>query len=182
MNNNYLSGKNSDIAIGAVVIPYTMVSNDTSFENFEEQVREIETLGGMVRQATGDIPEAAIQFSFYVPSWDYIGENILPHVYNTGMSSGNITYGDGCNVTVNSTKLNISPCNSTNDADDIHIGNAMVTLSGIDNFNSEDAMVVQVMVYANPGQNGEPRVRIGTGDLAQESVYDPITQTTVAVT
>ena len=98
---NYeLSGK-VDVSINGVTIPSSLLSGDDGVvTTLTETVREINTMAGTVRQATGTYEEAMSVFSVVLPNMNYL-KNIFPDLYTASndrpLVAGRVAFGgDDC--------------------------------------------------------------------------------------
>lgn len=178
---NVLSGPAS-IAFRNFVIPASLLSEVTV--TIAEGERERETLAGTFRKGSGTLDEAQAVATLYVPSMDWLGENILRSKYTAGTGSlpGNVVFNsDTCSATVDAGPVNIHYECEEDDANDVHFYNASLRVNLEMTYNQEDDLTVELTFYGQPDDDGNI-VRLGTGDLTQASVYDPTTEATVAVT
>jgi hypothetical protein len=179
MNNTVLGGS-AEVAIGVNVIPPELLS-EVNVE-LTGGMRERETLGGTFSRPSGTFETAEVTFTMYLPSMDYL-KNIFPDIYNAPtapQTAGNIIFTTGTCASVSGQKVNIHFTCDTNDANDVYIYNGFVNLNFNPSYTAGDDLTVEISIYANPDENGNV-LRVGTGDLTEESYYDPTTQTTKPV-
>jgi hypothetical protein len=174
---NVLGGP-AEVAINGTTIPAQLLS-EVAVE-LTEGTRERETLGGTFNRPSGVFDTAQATFTMFLPSMDYL-KDIFPDLYNTpsgGQTTGNLIFGTGsCSVRTGG-PVNIHySCEDTDD-NDIYFYNALAQLNFNPTYNATDDLQVEVTLLAQPDDDGNI-ARLGTGDLTQPSVYDPVTETTV---
>lgn len=179
MNNDVILGGKAEVAIGTSLIPAQFLGDITP--NFEERVRETTTLAGTRSQPSGNYDTAELQFTMYLDSMDRL-KMIWDEIYNEPSGSqetGNFILGDTSCSTRTAVPINIHyTCDDTDD-NDVHIYAGLVAFNFNPTYNESDGLSVEVMVYAQPTDDGY--VRIGTGDLTEPSIYDYETESTVPV-
>ena len=176
MNETILGGQ-ADVAIGNFLIPARFLGDISP--DFKEGTRETTTLGGKRTQPSGIMDTAELTFMLYLPSKDYL-KHIWADIYNAPSGdqlTGNFNLGAGTCTTRTPVPVNIHYTCEDNDDNDDHIYSALVAFNYNPTLNDSDGLAVEVTVYAQPTENGY--IRIGTGDLTQESIYDTATQATV---
>lgn len=174
-----LGGK-AELAIGTALIPAAFLSDINP--DFEEGTRETTTLGGVRTQPSGLYDTAMLAFTLYLPSMDYL-KNIWAEIYNApsgGQTTGNFILGSDTCSTREAVPVNIHYTCDDNDDNDVHIFAGLVSFTFNPTYTDSDGLSVDVTVYAQPTDDGY--VRIGTGNLAVESIYDVATESTVPVT
>lgn len=173
-----LGGK-AEVALNGVIIPASILSEVTV--NIAEGTRERKTLGGNFKRSSGILETAEAKFTLYLPSMDYL-KNIFPDRYNapTGNVTGNIIYNSEECVEASTGPMNIHYTCDSNDANDVYFYEGIAHLNFSATYNASDDLSIEVTVYAQPDDDGNI-VRIGTGDLTQESIYDEATDTTEPV-
>lgn len=90
-------------------------------------------------------------------------------------TTGNIV-GGVTTCSLDNTPVNIHYTCDTNDNNDVYFYSANVMLNFNPTYTSSDDITVEVTVFGQPDDNGNV-YRLGTGDLTQESIYDPATDT-----
>lgn len=178
MNETILGGK-AELAIGTSLIPAQFLGDIVP--NFQEGVRETTTLGGTRSAPSGNYETAELTSTLFLPSMDYL-KNIWDEIYNApaGNTTGNFFLGSNTCQTREPVPINIHYTCDDNDANDVHIFAGLVAFNFNPTYNDSDGLSVELMIYAQPTDEGY--VRIGTGDLTQESIYDVATESTVPVT
>lgn len=179
MQDTILGGK-AELAIGTALIPAQFLSDIVP--EFTEGTRETTTLGGVRTQPSGNMDTAELTFTLYLPSMDYL-KNIWADIYNEpsgGQTTGNFILGDTTCTTRVPVPINIHYTCDSNDDNDVHIYAGIVAFNFNPTYNDSDGLSVETTIYAQPTEDGY--VRIGTGDLTQESIYDVATESTVPVT
>lgn len=178
MNPTALGGRAS-LAINEIEIPSYMISEIVP--NFAEGTRTRTTLGGIFNRPSGVFETAELQFTLFVPSYDYL-KHIFPGEYNAPtapQTSGNLIFGAQACTTREAVPVNVHyECEDT-DANDIHIFAAIAQMNFNPTLNDSDDLSVQITLQAQPTEDG--LFRLGTGDLTTPSIYDPATETTVPV-
>lgn len=176
---NYeLSGK-VDVSINGVTIPSSLLSGDDGVvTTLTETVREINTMAGTVRQATGTYEEAMSVFSVVLPNMNYL-KNIFPDLYTPSNDrptvAGRVAFGgDDCTERTNTPMVIHYTCQENSD-NDIYIPNGSVTASVEITQNLEDPVVVAITVQAQPDTEGV-FAYAGTGDLDEPTLWNPVTE------
>jgi hypothetical protein len=150
--------------------------------NIEEGLRKRKTLAGEFTRPSGTFDNPMAKFTLYLPSIDYL-KDIFPERYNAPsapQTTGNIIVGDDSCTTLEVGGFNIHFECEDNDSNDVYFYEAQAQLSFNAKYTTEDDISIEIAVYAQPTASGS--VRFGTGDLTQESIYDPATDTTVPAT
>lgn len=180
MASTTLGGK-AEVAINAIVIPAQYLS-EISVE-LTEGTRERDTLGGKFVKPSGVLETATAKFTLYLPSIDYL-KNIFPSRYSApnGNDTGNIILNS---ETCGTSEADAGPVNihftcDSNDHNDVHIYNGLAHFNFAATYTSGDDLTVEVTIYAQPDDDGNV-ARLGTGDLTQETIYDEVSETSVAV-
>jgi len=168
-----------EIAIGELVIPADLLSEITP--EFTEGAREKNTLAGTFNRPSGTLDTAQLTFQLYLPSIDYL-KDIFPDRYNApaGNTTGNIIWDTNNCATVSGVPVNVHYTCEGDDANDVHIYNGRIAMSFNPTYNQTDDLTLEVTVHALPDEQGRV-FRLGTGDLTQESIWDPATGTSVPV-
>jgi hypothetical protein len=182
-----LSGPAS-IAFRDFVIPASVLSEVTV--TLTEGERERTTLAGTFKKGSRTFDEVMATATLYIPSMDWLGRNILRARYNASEESpgspaeetpGNVIFNsDACTAEVDAGPVNIHYDCEGNDANDVYFYNANLKVNLEMTYNADDDLQVELTFFGQPDDDGNV-VRLGTGDLTQESVYDPDTQATIAV-
>lgn len=181
---NYdLSGK-VDVSINGVTIPSAYLSGDDGVvTTLTETVREINTMAGTIRQATGTYEEAMAVFSVVLPNMNYL-KNIFPDLYTQSVDrptvAGRVAFGGDDCVTRTNTPMVIHYTCQANSDNDIYIPNGSVTASVEITQNLEDPVVVEITVQAQPDEDGV-FAYAGTGDLTEPTIWDAVTEAYVPV-
>ena len=174
-------GGPAEVAINEMAIPPEFLS-EISVE-VTEGTRERTTLGGKFTRPSGVVDTATAMFTMYLPSMDYL-KNIFPNRYNApsgDQTTGNIVVSSDTCISAQAGPVNIHFTCETNDDNDVYFYNAQAQLNFNPTYNDTDDLTIEVTLYAQPDDNGDI-VRFGTGDLTEESIYDPETEETVPVT
>lgn len=176
---NYeLSGK-VDVSINGVTIPSSLLSGDDGVvTTLTETVREINTMAGTVRQATGTYEEAMAEISIILPNMNYL-KNIFPDLYTPSVDrptvAGRVAFGGDDCVTRTNTPLVIHYSCQANSDNDIYIPNASITASVEMTQNLEDPVTVAITAQAQPDEEGV-YAYAGTGDLDEPTLWNPVTE------
>lgn len=178
-----LSGK-VDVSLNGVTIPAQLLSDDGVTTTLTETVREISTMNGTIRQATGVYEEANLTFNVVLPNMNYM-KNIFPDLYTASTdrptTAGRITFGgNACQVRENTPVVVHYTCQANSD-NDIYLPNGSVTASVEIVQNLEDAVTVEVTVEAQPDDDGVVAYA-GTGSLTGETLWNAATGTYETVT
>lgn len=173
-------GGRASIAINKIEIPSGMISEIVP--NFAEGTRTRTTLGGVFNSPSGVFETAELQFTIFLPSYDYL-KHIFPGEYNMptdpSQPTGNLIFGAQTCTTKTGVPVNVHyECEGTDD-NDLHIFSAIAQMVFNPTLNDTDDLSVQITLMAQPTQDG--LLRLGTGDLSEPSIYDPATETTVPV-
>lgn len=177
MDTKYMGGK-AEIAIGNVVIEPQFIENIQP--NFAEGTRSTNSLAGAINTPSGSYETAELTFTMILPSMDAL-KNVFANIYEAGSGSntGRVVFGKGSCKNTTPVPVNIHYLCEEDDANDFHIFAGLVAGNFNPEYNSSDALTVEVTIYAQPTENGYAQA--GTGDLTQRSVYDPASQTWKAV-
>lgn len=178
MNQDVLGGT-VEIAFRNFTIPSYVLGEPEV--NIEEGTRERTTQAGIFRKGSGSLDTAEVTIPMYVPSWDWLGENIIRSRYNpgTGTNPGNIIWNaNTCSGTQDIGPVNFHYVCEEDDQKDFHFFNANLRININPTFAREEDLMVELSFYANPDEDGNVW-RAGTGDLTGPSVYDVATESTV---
>lgn len=176
---NYeLTGK-VDVSLNGVTIPASLLSDDGVVTTLTETVREIKTMAGTVRQATGIYEEANMKFTVVLPNMNYV-KNIFPDLYSASTdraaSAGRIAFGgDSCTTRTNTPVVSHYSCQANSD-NDVFVPNGSVTASVELTQNASDPVTVQVTVEAQPDGDGV-YAYLGTGSLSEPTLWNATTET-----
>lgn len=173
-------GGPAEVAINGIIIPPALLS-EVSVE-LTEGTRERSTLGGTFTKPSGVLETAQAMFTLYLPSMDYL-KNIFPGRYNAptnGQTAGNVIFSSDTCSTTEAGPVNIHYTCETNDDNDVYIYSGLAALNFNPTYNADDDVTIEVTIYAQPDENGNV-ARMGTGNLAAESVYDAEAMETVLV-
>lgn len=179
MQPNVLGGP-AEVAINGIAIPASLLS-EVSVE-FTEGTRERETLGGTFSKPSGVLETAQVTFTMYLPSMDYL-KNIFPGRYNAPtapQTTGNVIFNSDMCTTTEAGPVNIHYTCEPNDNNDVYLYAGLAALNFNPTYNASDDVTIEVTIYAQPDEDGNV-ARMGTGNLTEESIYDPTTETTVPV-
>jgi hypothetical protein len=173
-------GGPAEVAINNMTIPASLLS-EVNVE-LTEGTRERTTLGGTFTKPSGVFETAQIRFTLYLPSMDYL-KNIFPGRYNAPsgtQDTGNVILNSDNCTTTEAGPVNIHYTCETNDNNDVFIYSGLAQLNFNATYNATDDITVEVTILAQPDDDGNI-VRIGTGNLTAESIYDAASETTVLV-
>lgn len=178
---NTVLGGPAEVALNETAIPSQLLSEVTV--ELTEGTRERETLGGTFTRPSGVFETAMATFTMYLPNMDYL-KNIFPGRYNApsgAQTTGNVIFSaDNC-AAIDAGPVNIHYTCDDNDDNDVYFYNGHVQMNFNPTYNASDDLTVEITIYANPDEDGNV-ARLGTGDLTEESIYDPETEETVPVT
>lgn len=175
---------NYELAIGDTVIPAQLLGDLSP--NYEEGEISADTQAGTITTPSGKAETSEFTFTMFLPKQNaakYLGI-IWPEAYNAPsgtQESGNIVFGSRACMNRTPQAMNIHSVCDKNDNNDIYIFAGISKIAFNPTLSTSDAASFEVTVYMQPDENGD-RFRFGTGDLTQESIYDPTTQKTVPVT
>lgn len=167
-----------EMSIGSVLIPAELLGELAI--TYEEGTSEADTQAGTITTPNGKAETAEATTTIYLPSFDYL-KNIYSDLYNpaTGDLAGNVIFGSNSCQTQTPVEVNIHPVCETNDNNDIHF-TALIAHTFDLTLSTSDPVSIETTMYLQPTDtNG--RLRVGTGDLTQESYYDATTQETKKV-
>lgn len=174
-------GGPASMAFRDFVIPAAILSEVAT--TLTEGVRERRTLAGTFKKGSGTLDTAEAKATLFVPSMDWLGKNILRSKYNAPtapQTTGNIVWNSETCATLDVGPVNIHYDCEGNDNNDVFFYNAQLQVNLEMMFNATDDLSVGLTLFAQPDENGNV-FRLGTGDLTQESIWDPTTETTVPV-
>lgn len=176
MENTTLMGGKYEMSIGSVLIPAQLLG-DISL-NYEEGMLEAETQAGKRSVPSGKAETAEATFTLFLPNVDYL-KTIYAEAYNepNGNATGNVIFGGGSCSTRTPLPVNIHPVCEDNDDNDFHIYAGLVAMKFNPTLSTSDVVSIETTISMQPTDNGY--MRVGTGDLTQESHWDVATQTTV---
>lgn len=181
-NFNYSAG-NYEMSIGDTLIPSVLLGD--LVPNYEEGEITTQSQAGTIVTPNGKPDTAQFQFTMFLPAQNavtYLGK-IWPELYTaaTGGNGGQIWFGSGTCKTRTPVPINIHNKCETTDDNDVFIPAALAKIAFNPTFSASEVAQVTITVYMQADANGN-RMRFGTGDLTQESIYDVTTQKTVPVT
>lgn len=170
-------GGPAEVSLNGITIPASLLS-EVSVE-FTEGTRERETLGGTFTKPSGVLDTAQVTFTLYLPSMDYL-KNIFPERYNAPsgeQDTGNVIFNSDNCTTTTAGPVNIHYTCEPLDNNDVFIYNGAAALNFNPTYNASDDLTIEVMIYAQPDDDGNI-ARMGTGDLVNDSFYNPTTSDT----
>lgn len=173
-------GGPAEVALNGIAIPPQLLSEITV--ELTEGTRERETLAGTFSKPSGTLDTAQAMFTMFLPSMDYL-KYLFPERYNAPsapQTSGNVIFNTENCATLDPSPMNIHYTCEDNDANDVFFPAALVQLNFNPTYNNDDDLTIEVTVFAQPDEDGVV-YRLGTGNLTEESIYDPETETTVPV-
>lgn len=176
MNNDTLLGGKYELAIGATLIPASLLGDITP--NYSEGMLEAQTQSGVRRIPSGKADTAELTFTLFLPSIDYL-KVLFNDMYNDPsgtQETGNIVFGSNSCSTVSPLPVNIHPVCEEDDNNDIHIYAGLVSTTFNPTLSTSDAVSIDCTITMQPTANGY--LRLGTGDLAKPSYYDVASQST----
>lgn len=164
-----------EMSIGSVLIPDKLLGELQI--SYEEGTSEADTQAGKIVIPSGKVETAEATTTIYLPSFDYL-KNIYSDVYNagTGDLAGNVIFGSNSCQTQTPVEVNIHPVCESTDKNDIHFSALIVHKFDL-TLSTSDPVSIETTMYLQPTE-GNGRLRVGTGDLTQESYYDVSTQST----
>lgn len=178
MATTYMGGK-VDVSLNGVTIPAQFISDDGVKTTLAEGTREVKTMAGTFRQASGTYDESNVVFTIVLPSMNYV-KNIFPELYVASTDrpsvAGQIDFGgDTCSVRENTSVVVHYSCADNSD-DDVYIPNGSVEASVELTQNSGDPVTVEVTVDAQPDEDTGLIARLGTGSLTGPTLWNPATE------
>lgn len=173
-----LSGK-VDVSLNGITIPASLLSDEGVTTTLTETIREIPTMAGTIRQATGIYEEANAVFNVVLPNMNYL-KNIFPELYTASTDrptlAGQVKFGSNTCTTRENTPLVVHYTCQANSDNDIYIPNGSVVASIELTQNASNPVVVAVTVQAQPDDDGV-FAYAGTGDLTQPTKWNAVTET-----
>lgn len=175
---------NYELSVGEVTIPAELLGDLTP--NYEEGEISAETQAGTITTPSGKPETSEFTFNLFLPrqnAMKYLAV-IWPGAYNAptneAQKTGNLEFGSKACQQREPQIYNIHNLCDTTDDNDIYIPAGVARMSFNPTMSTSDAVSLEVTVSMQPDANGI-RMRFGTGDLAQPSIYDATTQKTVPV-
>lgn len=165
-----------EMSIGNVLIPAELLGELSV--SYEEGTSEADTQAGTITTPNGKAETAEATTTIYLPSFDYL-KNIYADLYNTGTgtgNAGNVIFGSNSCQTQTPVEVNIHPVCEGNDNNDIHFS-ALIAHTFDLTLSTSDPVSIETTMYLQPTESNG-RLRVGTGDLTQQSYWDVTTQTT----
>lgn len=182
MKPTYMGGK-VDVSLNGVTIPAHYLSDDGANTNLQEGTREISTMAGTFTKPSGTYDEATVGFTLVLPNFNYL-KNIFPDMYEASVDrptvAGRITFGGNECTTRENTPVVVHYSCDTNSDNDVFIPNGAVQASVEITQNVNDPVTVEVMVNAQPDENGVI-AWLGTGDLTEPTLYNAATNSYEAI-
>lgn len=180
MNENVLGGV-VEISFRDYTIPAHLLGEPSI--NIEEGTRERTTQAGTYRRGSGTLDTAEVTVPMFIPSWEWFGENIMRARFTEADgNTGNVIWNaNTCSGTMDAGPVNFHYVCDTNDANDIFFHNASLRVTINPTFATGEDLMVELTFHANPDEEGNV-FRLGTGDVTEESVYDPESGGPVPVT
>lgn len=182
MSTTVLEGGKYQMSVDNVLIPGDLLG-DIAVQ-YTEAVKERTTQLGTIRTPAGTVEEASMTFTLFLPNIDYL-KNIFPENYNeptnTGANArtGNLVFGGNSCQTYNTHIFNIHPTCEANDNNDWHF-EGTVNRDFNPTLNGTDDVSIELTVNMSNSEALGGMLRLGTGDLSQNSKWDPTTQATIA--
>lgn len=167
-----------EMSIGDVLIPAELLGDISP--NYDEATAEASTQAGTRVMPLGKPETAELTFTLYLPSIDYL-QTLWAEAYSAGTSpqdTGNIIFGGTTCQSRTGLPINIHPLCEDNDDNDIHIFSGIVKQTFNPTLSGTEVLQIESTIFMQPTEDGY--IRLGTGDLTQESHYDVATQATVA--
>lgn len=165
-----------EMSIGNVLIPAELLGELSI--TYEEGTSEADTQAGTIVTPSGKVDTAEATTTIFLPSFDYL-KNIYSDLYNDGTgtgNAGNVIFGSNTCQTQTPVEVNIHPVCEVNDNNDIHFS-ALIVHNFDLTLSTSDPVSVETTMYLQPTDTAG-RLRVGTGDLTQESYWDVATQST----
>lgn len=178
MNQDFEMNGKVDISMFGVTLPAKFVSDDGATTTATEKVREIPTMAGTIRVPTGIYDEAKTEFTIVLPNMDFL-KNVFPDLYQAGTGTqtrGRVAIGGNTCVARENTPLVVHYTCSGNSDNDVYLPNAAVTASFELTQNASDPVKVMVTANAHPDDTDGVLMYLGTGDLTEKTLWDPVTK------
>jgi hypothetical protein len=174
----YLGGK-VDVSLNGVTIPAQFLSDEGVTTTLTEGTREVATMAGTFNQASGTYDEATVVFNVTLPNMNYL-KNIFPDMYTPSNDRPNVAGqvvfgGNDCTVRENTPVVVHYSCEDNSD-NDIYIPNGSVQASIEVVQNATDPVTVAITVNAQPDENTGVIAIMGTGDLDEPTLWNPVTE------
>lgn len=167
-----------EMSIGDVLIPAELLGDISP--NYDEATTDADTQAGTRTTPLGKPETAELTFTLYLPSIDYL-KTLWAEAYSAGtnpQTTGNIIFGNGSCQTRTALPINIHNVCEDNDDNDIHIFAGIVKQTFNPTLSGTEVLSIESTIFMQPTSDGY--IRLGTGDLTQESHWDVTTQATVA--
>lgn len=180
MNPTYeLTGK-VDVSINGVTIPAQYISDEGVTTTLTEMVKEIPTMAGTFRTATGIFEEANAVFNITLPNMNYV-KNIFPELYTPSVDrpdvAGQTVFGGNDCVSRPNTPVVVHYTCQSNSDNDLFIPSGSVIASIELVQNATDPVVIAVTVEAQPSDAHDGAIAIlGTGSLTEETLWNSTTE------
>lgn len=175
MATTYMGGK-VDVSLNGVTIPAQYLSDEGATTTLTEGTREIPTMAGTFKQASGTYDEAMIVFNVTLPSMNYL-KNIFPDMYTASSDrptlAGRVAFGgEDCTVRENTPVVVHYTCDENSD-NDVYVPNGAVQASIELVQNASDPVTIEVTVNAQPDDDGVIAY-LGTGDLTEPTLWNAV--------
>lgn len=168
-----------EMSIGNVLIPAELLGELSI--SYKEGTSEADTQAGTITTPNGKAETAEATTTIFLPNFDYL-KNIYSDLYTAGTgenNAGNVIFGANSCKTQTPVEVNIHPVCETNDNNDIHFS-ALIAHTFDLTLSTSDPVSIETTMYLQP-TDANGRLRVGTGDLTQESYYDTTDETTKPV-
>jgi hypothetical protein len=174
----YLGGK-VDVSLNGVTIPAQYISDEGVVTTLTEGTREIATMAGTFTQPSGTYDEATVVFNVVLPSMFYL-KNIFPEQFDAStdrpLVAGRTTFGgNSCEIRENTPVVVHYTCDPNSD-NDVFVPNGSVQASIELTQNATDPVSVAITVNAQPDDTTGVIAWLGTGDLTQPTLWNPVTE------
>lgn len=170
-----------EIAMNGVWIPAEAIQSVEP--DIEPKTITVPSLAGSYDKPSGTFETTQLTFTLNLPSMDYL-KHIVPSMHNAPtapQTKGNVLIGGQQCMQASGVPVVVHyVCDETDD-DDLTFLNGFITFAFNGEYNEDDPLTVDVMVFGTPDTNGN-RIRFGTGNLLAPSKFDAASSSTKTVT
>ena len=161
-----------EMSIGKVLIPAELLGDISP--NYDEATTDADTQAGTRTTPLGKPETAELTFTLYLCE-----HYVISKLRHGGVNNKHvIIFGNGSCQTRTALPINIHNVCEDNDDNDIHIFAGIVKQTFNPTLSGTEVLSIESTIFMQPTSDGY--IRLGTGDLTQESHWDVTTQATVA--
>lgn len=174
MATTYMGGK-VDVSLNGVTIPAQYISDEGVTTTLTEGTREIPTMAGTFKQASGTFEESMVVFNVTLPNMNYL-KNIFPDLYTPSERptvAGQVAFGSEDCTTRDNTPVVVHYTCDENSDNDVYVPNGAVQASIEMVQNATDPVTIEITVNAQPSDDHNGAlVILGTGSLTEPTLWD----------